>query len=475
MMALLTLALCLVVRALRSGGAGWLIGAAVVLGIAFNVKLAESWLALPPLALIAWLGLRADPRLGRRATSLRLLGAGAAYVAVALSWLVITLLVPAHSRPYAVGSTNGSPWNAAFVFNGIDRLRGSQQLEGAAASFDSARRYPQATQAERDRIPITPPSATRLLTRVGPLSGERLGIAVLAAVLLGLPALASTWWARRRLARAPVRGRDDEDLRRLGVRRAILAGLALWLLEGIVLFSAMARLHPRYTEAFVPAVAAMLGVGAAWATARPREEWSGLRRLVLIVSVVAVTVYAERLLYGTPAVWWITLAGALAAIATVMFERTRALALAPLLCCVLAVPLWASLNGVRENVSDGNVLGALPSAELQRLSAYLRAHDGRARYEVAYDAATKIGALVLRDGRPVLPLTTVEGRLLIPSERLAALASAGGVRYAFLSAPCQSPPRATNADCSAPAAWVRAHGIDVSAAADLPSGTLWKL
>ncbi len=268
---------------------------------------------------------------------------------------------------------------------------------------------------------------------------------------------------------------DNEDMRTLGVRRAILAGLALWLLEGIVLFSAMARLHPRYTEAFVPAVAGMLGVGAAWTTARPREEWIGLRPLVLSVSVVAVTVYAERLLYGTPAVWWITLAGALTAIAMVMFERTRALALAPLLCCVLAVPLWASLNGVRENVSDGNVLGALPSAELQRLSAYLRAHDGRAHYEVAYDAATKMGALVLRDGRPVLPLTTVEGRLLIPSERLAALVSAGGVRYAFLSAPCQSPPSATNADCSAPAAWVRAHGTDVSAAAGLPSGTLWKL
>ena len=94
MMALLTLALCLVVRAVRSGRAGWLIGAAAVLGIAFNVKLAESWLALPPLALIAWLGLRADPRLGRRAASLRLLGAGTAYVAVALSWLAITLLVP---------------------------------------------------------------------------------------------------------------------------------------------------------------------------------------------------------------------------------------------------------------------------------------------------------------------------------------------------------------------------------------------
>src|SRR6202030_613788 len=100
---------------------------------------------------------------------------------------------------------------------------------------------------------------TRLLARVGPLSGLRLGLELLAALLLGLPALA---WAvvqgrrRRALARAPDRAH---------LRTALAAGLALWLLAGIVLFSDMSRLHPRYVEVFVPAVAATLGIGAAWA------------------------------------------------------------------------------------------------------------------------------------------------------------------------------------------------------------------
>ena len=46
------------------------------------------------------------------------------YVVVALAWLLGTLAYPAHERPFAVGSSNGSAWNAALVFNGVDRLEG---------------------------------------------------------------------------------------------------------------------------------------------------------------------------------------------------------------------------------------------------------------------------------------------------------------------------------------------------------------
>ncbi len=464
MMALTVLALALLVRATRGGRTVWLLGAAAALGVAFDVKLLESVVALPGLALLAWLGLPGTRR--RRAAQLAL--AAAVYVVVALAWLTGTLLFPAHDRPWAYGSTNGSAWNAAFVFNGLDRLEG-KSLEGAQAAYQPSRHYPEATQAERDAIPILPPSPTRLLDRIGPLSGERLGLEVLAALLLGGAALGAPLWERRRRGKPP-----DSDQRQ---RLALLAGLMVWLASGIALFSDMSRLHPRYTEAFTPAVAATLGIGLAWAT----ERRGGERLLALSVTLVAVALYAERLLFGASTVWWITAAAAVGALALAWsgFPRgdtPRAGVTALALVCLLTIPLWASLNAVRDNVSDTTPIGILHRGELAPLSAYLRAHQGGAYYEAAFDSGTKMGELVERDARPILVLTTLGGRVFTTLPRLRALVAAGRVRYAFIDEGCgpHSPP--TDPDCSAAARWVVAHGTDVSRQAGMPrAGMLWRL
>src|ERR1700758_2441499 len=50
MMLLLVIALLLVAKAIESGGTGWLLAGAAVLGVAFDVKLLESLVALPGLA-----------------------------------------------------------------------------------------------------------------------------------------------------------------------------------------------------------------------------------------------------------------------------------------------------------------------------------------------------------------------------------------------------------------------------------------
>ena len=199
MMALTVLALALAVRATMTGRTVWLLGAAAALGVAFDVKLLESLIALPGIALLAWLGMPGRTR--RRVGQLAL--AGVVYVAVALLWLSATLLYPAHDRPWAYGSSNGSAWDAAFVFNGLERLEGKAN-EGAQVGYRVGYPYPEATQAERDAIPIVPPSPTRLLARVGPLSGERLGIEVLAGLLLGGAVLGALLWERRPIDDRPA-------------------------------------------------------------------------------------------------------------------------------------------------------------------------------------------------------------------------------------------------------------------------------
>jgi 4-amino-4-deoxy-L-arabinose transferase-like glycosyltransferase len=512
MMALIVLALLLIVRASETGSSAWLLGGAAALGIAFDVKLLESLVALPGLAVLAYLGLPGP----RRRRLLQLAAAAAVYVAVALAWLTATLLVPAHDRPYAIGSTNGSAWNAAFVFNGTDRLEG-KSVEPQTV-YQPGKHYPVATQSERDHIPIVPPSPTRLLARIGPLSGERLGLELLIALLLGVPAFIFTLLAdRRAVGQAgegdaaevddPSQSSDQAEASsshqaeastptRPGprMRRAVAAGLSVWMLTGIALFSEMARLHPRYVEGLVPAVAAMLGIGVAWAAdaTRPIDQdrrSARPRLLALIVALAATVYYVERLLYGRPGVWWVALAGAIGALALAALARLsppgpgglRATLLggatiALTLVAVLTLPISVNVTAIDNRVSDAGYVGALPGEEQRQVSDYLRAHQGGARYEMAAESATQIGSLIVQDARPVVILTTYDARVFTSVAKLKRLIAQGAVRYAFLNSYCSRHASTVNAACSAPAKWIRANGTDVSRQAGLSRHkVLWLL
>jgi 4-amino-4-deoxy-L-arabinose transferase-like glycosyltransferase len=473
---LIVVALVFFVRACETARTRWLLAGAAVLGVAFDVKILESLVALPGLAVLVLLGFPGTLR-GR---ALKLAAATAIYVVFALAWLGATLLAPASDRPWAIGSTNGSAWNAVFVFNGTERL-GGKSPEPQFTQYEPGHKYPVATQSERDHIPIVPPSPTRLLARIGPLSGERLGLELLAALLLGIPAL--LWSIRRR--REPDAGDDeDEGATTRTLRIAVAAALAVWLLTGIVLFSHMARLHPRYVEGLVPPVAATLGIGAAWAS-QPR---GALRSAVLAITLAIVVFYGERLLYGTPLEWWISLLAALLALACAALARVPAMprtlrrALAPAgvlvltLCSVLAIPLKTDITAIDNHVTDAGYVGALPVEELDSISNYLRAHQDGARYEVAAQSATQIGALIVKDVRPVVILTSYGARQFTSVTKLKRLIAAGEVRYAFLNSPCPHRLAAKNPACSAPARWIRAHAQDVSREAGLQRGkVLWLL
>jgi 4-amino-4-deoxy-L-arabinose transferase-like glycosyltransferase len=411
MMMLLVVALLMVVLANEQGRTIWLLAGAVALGLAFNVKLFESLVALPGLFVLAWLGLpgKRDPNSSRRLHKFgQLVAAGAVFVVVALSWLGATLLFPAHERSYAIGSTNGSAWNAAFVFNGSERLTGKAQEVVQATPPNTRHGGGGGGLASTGTPSITPPSPTRLLALNGQLPARWLGWEALAALLLGAAVVLSN--ARRGAPRP---------------RRAAAIGIFVWLLTGVVLFSAMARLHPRYVESFTPAVAAMLGIGVAW------------------------------------------VAGA--------NNRGRLLALS-LTVLLLAIPLLASVEAVSDHLSDAGNVGALNPIEQQALSTYLRAHQGSAHYEVAAGSATSIASLIVQDQRAILMLTTYNGLPLTSVAQLKSRISNGEVRYAFIDSTCRRKASKLTAGCAPAARWVRAHGTDVSRSAGLLiAGLLWRL
>ena len=411
MAAALVGAFAVAARGLRDGRTSRIVLAGALVGLAFEIKLFEALVAVPPLALMWWLGARASR--ARRAAGLA--AAAGACAAVGLAWLVaVTTLVPAHDRPWAFGSTNGSPWSSTFVYDGWDRVAGAKTPPVPPAT----ERLPTATRADRARLAVArgravaqhraavrrapaAPGPLRLLSAQAHLRW-RLGAELVAAWLAVALALATGAWRRA------DRG-----------GRAGLAAVAAWLALGTLLFSAQGGMRPRYLEAFDPALAACLGAGLVLGSRSLARRRAGLA------------------------------AGALIAVA-------------------LAAPAATSVAAVAHHTQDSGAPGALPHRRLDALSAYLRARQGGARYEVASVTVAKAGPLIAHDGRPVLLLTSAWGHPLVSTAQLARLVAEGSVRTALVGNRCTRTSADRWAACSAVAAWIRRHGADVSRQAGQP-------
>lgn len=397
------------VRAARRGRAAPMLLGGALVGLSFDVKLAE---ALLPAAAVGALWLACAPRGVRRRGAL--LGT-AAFAVTAVAWLAAVTALPLHPRPWALGSTSGSPWQAALVYDGVDRLepaaaaaapRPPAAAPATAAQLRAARARHAREHAAALRRRPGPPSPERLLTtrdHVAPWIGAE-AVAAAAAFLLALLA-----GRPRRLDR---------------VARGGLLALGGWLAAGIVLASAMPDLRLRYLSFLDPAVAAALGAGAGLLARRPRAA-----------PVVALAVAAA-----------------------------------------LAVPVAASVAAVRGADQDSGRPGAIPAARVAALSAYLAPRTAGAADELAASAPAKVGSLIARDGRPVLVLSDGQGRQLVTPARLAAQVAAGQVRYALLGDACTATSGTAQTGCLPVVRWARAHGRDVSRAAGQPHpGLLYAL
>jgi 4-amino-4-deoxy-L-arabinose transferase-like glycosyltransferase len=457
-MVLNVLALWLLVRFAQTERSRWCYLAAAAMGLAFNVKVFQGLVCLPALILFGLLVCR-EQRIRRVAVS------AAVFLLVALSWLTATLAFPASQRPYAIGSTNGSAWNASFVYNGYDRITGSATQSLLNAQGKSALRPLNNSEFYRAEVAIGAPSPVRLFEHNDPLSGLRIGFVLLGALLLGIPAL----FEAIKRARAP--GTPEE---RGG--GAFSAALLAWLLIGFVLYSAMARLHPRYAEGFTPAVAAAAGIGLAWAFASER------RRVAVPVAAGAFALYGLYLL-GASAVWALSAVGAIVAVSALWLPAERLgeklrpwLIGGGLVVVAVVLPLRIAIGEARSHEYDSGYTGVIPAAELSDISDYIAANRDGARYEFVVADPSTVGSIIVRDLQPILSLTSYNQHELLPISRLAGLVSSGAVRFAFLGGPCVPGNQLELPRCSPGARWVRTHGVDVSRKIGLPRpGVLYQL
>ena len=470
MMALLIATAWLLLAGVQRGQQRWLIAAAVLLGLDFNVKLFEALVPVPAFLAFLWLCWR-DPAL--RVRLARLAAASTVFAAVACSWLVFVSLTPAHERPYALGSTNGSVWNAVFVYNGLDRISHAAQPSGLSTTVIARAAAIATTTTAPTRISPTlvatasPPGPIRLFEHNAIDYGGLVGTALFAALVLGALALAPALRTRLHLGR-------DSTCQAVIERAAILAA-AIWLITGYALFSFAGRVHPRYLEAFTPSIAIALGATFVVLARRSREPAQryllALALLVCVVESAAGTGTITRA--GIYAVALLAVAVCVGAVSVISRSGRHAKRL-PAWCTpsALATALLAALlvvvlldDDVRSIADNSTVQAAevtLSPTLVDPLSNYLLSHEDGARYEVAVSAPELAAPLIIRGLRPVLLLTSINSKPLVTLGELRADAARGEVRYVFIHGGCPSAQDTNLPACSRAAIWVRAHARDIT-------------
>ena len=113
---LLVLAADATSAALLTGSLRQLLLAGVWVGLAFQAKMIQAWLALPALA-AAYLLAAPAARLRTRCAHVAL--AGLVTAVVSLSWMTAVSLVGSQSRPYVDGTPDDSVYTQVFDYNGL--------------------------------------------------------------------------------------------------------------------------------------------------------------------------------------------------------------------------------------------------------------------------------------------------------------------------------------------------------------------
>jgi 4-amino-4-deoxy-L-arabinose transferase-like glycosyltransferase len=224
----------------------WLVAAGAAVGFGFLAKMLQAFLVVPGFVAAYLLA-------GSRPLRQRLLdaaGLGGAMVVTAGWFLVLVEVWPSDARPYIGGSQHDSIIELALGYNGLGRLTGEETGGLGNMNFDVG---------------------------WGRLFGHSMGIEIAWLLPAAMICLGAIVLLTRRAPRT--------DLTRAA--SVIWGG---WLLVTAVVFSFMNGIvHPYYTVALAPAVAALVGIGATllWQNRSLPPAATALAGTVLVTSVLA--------------------------------------------------------------------------------------------------------------------------------------------------------------------------------------------
>ncbi len=473
-----------VLRAAETGRLRWLLLAAVIVGVGFNIKMLEAYLVIPAFGLLY---LFAAPRsIWKRVGHLAV--AGVLLLLVSFSWVVAVDLTPASQRPYVDSTQNNSEISLALGYNGIQRLlggfgrgfgggprantstnatnrsvstggngisstTGTPPINGNGGSTNTGRNAAQQPQppggfgGPGGLFDTGGPGPLRLFTQ--PLGGQIVWLLPLA--LFGILALA--WQGRPRL-------QSDRQ-------QQSLVFWGMWLLTMGIFFSVAGFFHQYYMTEMAPAIAALFGIGLVtmWQDYR-RSGWRGWLLPLALIATVAEQIY---ILTSYPA-WGQVLIPIMVVLCLIAVGVLISARLAPriglkapkarfllpalsagVLVLMLTPTVWAAIP-----VTQGTQADLLVAGPIQRdgfggnfggrrdqnasvdsaLIRYLEANQGNATYLVATPSSMTADGIILATNKPVMAMGGFSGSdPILTTSKLAALVGNGTVRFFLLGAP----------------------------------------
>ncbi|MEU8968553.1 glycosyltransferase family 39 protein [Streptomyces monashensis] len=321
----------LALRATRTGRLLPLLGSAVCFGLAFNTKMLAGYIALP--AVFAVYLLAARPTLVKRIVNMLI--AGVVLAVASFWWAIAVSLVPASERPYIGGSTDGTAWNLIMGYNGLGRIFGGEGNGGGGGGGGGGF------------------SGSAGLGRMfnGILGGQISWLIPFALIALVSGLILC--------GRAP-----RTDLTR--------AALVLWggwtVLHYVTFATAEGTMHPYYTTALAPGIAALCGGGGVLLLRAFRAD---KRWVWVLPAALAVTAAWAVVLLRRSSSWnswlWPTVA-VLTAAAIVGLLLSRSAGRARLLAASVTAAVIAALAGPAAyawsvpSSSGGGMNGVNPTA-----------------------------------------------------------------------------------------------------------------
>ena len=415
-------------RAVESGRLRWLVGCAVLVGLAFETKMLAAGIVVPGLA-VAYLFFARAPLRRRLA---HLVVAGVVLAVVSGAWIAAVEVTPAADRPYVGSTTDNSALSLALGYNGLGRVTGQTGGTSFGGGLGGA-------------FSGTPGFFRLLNDALGDQGAWLLPLAILGA------ASAAVWAFRRRRAQ-------------LGP----LVMLAGWFACGAGVFSySSGIIHTYYLSALAPATSALAGIGVV-SLARDGRR-AGPWAAVPLLAVVFTAWLQVALLHRSNYLPW--LAGIVVAAAVVAGVALVALAVFPewrLRGRVATVALGVAAAGFlaapaawSESTQKAAVSGVFPgagptyfaagsgrpgfgppgggragfgggTADVDAALAYVESHGAATRFPLIVSSEQEAAPYVIA-GKPVSSMGGFTGReTVLTNAYLSSLLAKGEVRYFLL-------------------------------------------